>query len=421
MENENLKLVCCKEVLNLPLAIPVYQRPYKWKTDSALLLFNDIYSSYKEKKSEYRIGSIILYKNEDKSEIVDGQQRLTTLAILLYCVKEIGKANNKEIDVPNSSLLTERMFNKLSQNAIIENYKILKTRCEDIKGELDSFSTFLLEKCTFVQIIVESQQEAFQFFDCQASRGKPLAPHDLLKAYHLREISDENIETKRTLIEEWEKIDQKELASFFYYNLYPLVRWYKNKSGLYYSEEKINTFKGIKRSNKFNHAIYHIKNSKNKKFQLTQPIIAGTHFFKYVSHYFKLCKKIREKLENKNKYAFINRSGAGFYYIKNLFTNVALFFQDRFNEESLTDGKLDILCKWAYSLRLVMQSVKIETVDNYAVSGHSRINKGLKYFERIAEMQEPSELDTIVLEDISTEMLDEYNTKKYEDIRKELF
>ena len=85
MENKKLSLVSCSEVFLLKLSIPIYQRPYKWSANSASLLFNDIYNSYKDEKDEYRIGSIILHKNKnDEYDIVDGQQRLTTLAILLY-------------------------------------------------------------------------------------------------------------------------------------------------------------------------------------------------------------------------------------------------------------------------------------------------------------------------------------------------
>lgn len=428
MENKKLSLVSCSEVFLLKLSIPIYQRPYKWSANSASLLFNDIYNSYKDKKDEYRIGSIILHKNKnDEYDIVDGQQRLTTLAILLYCFEKLGK-NSCKCD------LLEKKFNNLSNNAIIENYKILNKHCKDIKEELDSFISYLLEKCTFVQIVVEKQQEAFQFFDSQNSRGKPLAPHDLLKSYHLREMNDETT-IKIELIERWELLNQNALASFFERNLYPLVRWYKNKSGLYYSEKRIKTFKGIKKSNNFHHAIYHkasclfvekanmlfdlFDDKDISKFQLTQPLIAGRNFFEYVLYYFDLYKKLLEKINL--KYAFIKKSGAGNTYIKTLFVNAVIFFVDRFNEEALTDAKLDFFARWAYSLRLVMQRIYMQTVNNYALKGHDRINSGLKLFERMSEMQSPDEMDDIILDDVLEKDLKEYKTEKYKDTWKEIF
>ena len=57
--------------------------------------------------------------------------------------------------------------------------------------------------------------EAFQFFDSQNARGKALYPHDLLKAYHLREMN--NVDTTETekVVKTWEDLDQKELSVLF--------------------------------------------------------------------------------------------------------------------------------------------------------------------------------------------------------------
>ena len=71
------------KILDKKLKIPNYQRPYTWSTKSALALFNDIFREYKNNKTEYRIGSTILHQESENYNIVDGQQRLTTLTILL--------------------------------------------------------------------------------------------------------------------------------------------------------------------------------------------------------------------------------------------------------------------------------------------------------------------------------------------------
>ena len=75
-------------------------------------------------------------------------------------------------------------------------------------------------------------RKAFQFFDSQNSRGKALSPHDLLKSYHLREMNDESESDKIEIIQAWENKNQSELEDLFADNLFPLVRWYKNKNGL---------------------------------------------------------------------------------------------------------------------------------------------------------------------------------------------
>ncbi len=71
MEHENLKIISLKEALKLNLSIPNYQRPYRWGTESASLLFSNIYSAYKSNIPEYRIGSIVLHNNNNELEIVD--------------------------------------------------------------------------------------------------------------------------------------------------------------------------------------------------------------------------------------------------------------------------------------------------------------------------------------------------------------
>ena len=65
--------------------IPSYQRPYTWEEQHASVLFDDLYNFFQtEKEDEYFLGSIVLIKQEGKpyAEVIDGQQRLTTLTIL---------------------------------------------------------------------------------------------------------------------------------------------------------------------------------------------------------------------------------------------------------------------------------------------------------------------------------------------------
>jgi uncharacterized protein with ParB-like and HNH nuclease domain len=69
--------------------IPSYQRPYAWTVDEASELFDDLYDFYQREEEEtYFLGSIVLIKEEDKNyaEVIDGQQRLTTLTILLASI-----------------------------------------------------------------------------------------------------------------------------------------------------------------------------------------------------------------------------------------------------------------------------------------------------------------------------------------------
>lgn len=435
MENENFKIVTVRELLNENLKIPEYQRPYSWSTESALILVNDLYEAYSNKVPEYRIGSVILNNiiNENKSaklNIVDGQQRLTTISIMFFVFGELIKGRDYE----HMSKLLDEEYNNLSSKAIVNNYDVIKRKIKGIdKKQLEEYIEYILENCTFVKIIVENEQEAFQFFDSQNSRGKELAPHDLLKSYHLREMDEVEEKNKVEIINMWENINQKKLKDFFADNLYPLVRWYKSKEGINYSIKQLKVFKGIKENNDYNFSIYNTaanryieklnakgiyKRNSGKvmnQFQLTQPIIAGRRFFHYILHYVKLYDEIDRYVKSKFKQEELIISGSGDSYVYNMFINAIIFYVDKFNMDSLTDDRLYFLYKWAFSLRLCMRAVYRESVNKYAQGKSDRINSGLNMFTMIFEMQEPMELDTIVLQDVSKDKFENYetNVKKY--------
>ena len=231
------ELICIRGLFEHNLSIPDYQRPYRWKVGNAQILFDDLYASFKKnKEGEYRIGSIVLYYDNINNEykIIDGQQRITTLLILLYCLGH------------KDTLLKNLKYSNISGKAIKDNQRALKEKCKNIKSEEKAFSDFILDNCTFIEIVTENEADSFIYFDSLNSKGKPLSPHDLLKAYHLREASGECEETKKVLVEKWEKADEGDnLFYFFFYNLYPIVRWSNGLDGNYYDKDKINTFKGI--------------------------------------------------------------------------------------------------------------------------------------------------------------------------------
>lgn len=65
--------------------IPRYQRPYKWENDQVKQLWDDIYSAYEDNVNNYFLGSVITAKNDSSIDVIDEQQRMTTLMIF-FCV-----------------------------------------------------------------------------------------------------------------------------------------------------------------------------------------------------------------------------------------------------------------------------------------------------------------------------------------------
>lgn len=406
-----------QELLGMKLTLPSYQRPYSWSVKSTNTLFLDTYHAYQEGIREYRIGSVILHKENEKYNVVDGQQRLTTLSILLYC-----------LDDEASGLLQEK-YNQLSNDVIVTNFRILSKRISELsKDEQSKYKEYLLEQCSAVQIVTDSVQEAFQFFDSQNTRGKELAPHDLLKSYHLREMDEEDEHQKIRMINRWENVNQNELNDLFKSYLYPLTQWYKGKNGLGYSSSKIDVFKGIKTTNVFNYAIYHkasnlfveqfnangsselLASRALNQFQLTQPLMAGKRFFNYALHYGKQLEQIQNVINKVHTNEQIPDRRSGDIYIKQLYECVLLFFADRFGIENLSKGVIQQLYSWSYSLRLTMNAVYPQTINKYAQGGHERVNEGLDLFSEISEMNSAEELKLIVLEQPNIE---DKNKEKY--------
>lgn len=417
---EELKITNLKDLLELNLTLPSYQRPYSWSVKSTNTLFLDTYNAYEENLDDYRIGSIILHKENGRYNIVDGQQRLTTLSILLYC-----------LGAKTQGLLQED-YNQLSNNVILTNFNILYQRINELpKNKVNGYKKYLLERCSAVQIVTNNEQEAFQFFDSQNSRGKELAPHDLLKSYHLREMENENEYQKIDIINQWENLDQDNLENLFKIYLFPLTQWYKGKNGLGYSANKIDVFKGIKHTNVANFALYHkasnlfveqfnasgndelLATSSLNQFQLTQPLIAGKRFFNYTLHYNELLNDIRELLEKDFSNEQMPDKGSGDLYTKQLYEAALLFFADRFGIQNLSKGIIQQLYSWSYSLRLTMHAVYLESINKYARGNHERLNKNLDLFTQISEMNHAEDIKLIVLEQPE---IANNNDKKYDNI-----
>lgn len=416
---DELKIIQIKELLTMNLTLPSYQRPYSWSVKSTNTLFIDTYEAFKDGINEYRLGSVILHKEAPgKYNIVDGQQRLTTLSILLYCLGD-----------DKQSMLKEG-YGRLSNDIIVTNFGVLFRRTNELSiNERQKYKDYLLNQCTTVQIVTDSEQEAFQFFDSQNSRGKELAPHDLLKSYHLREMNSEVENLKVKIINRWENVNQDDLDDLFKSYLYPLTQWYRRKNGLGYSSSKIDSFKGIKGVNIYNYSVYHkasnlyveqfnangsneILASKSlNQFQLTQPLIAGRRFFYYTLHYGKLLEKIQKQISRFHKQGEIPSRRSGDIYIKQLYECSLVFFADRFGLESLTQSVMQLLYSWSYSLRLTMHAVYPQTINKYSIGQHERLNYGMDMFTTIGEMTDPEELKLLTLNQPSIE---NNNKEKYE-------
>lgn len=232
------------------LTIPFYQRPYRWQTTHVETLLNCIKDNLRNE--EYRMGSIILHENENnKLDIVDGQQRLTTLSLLFLSIDE--KTPYK--------LNCEYRHLESKQN-IYRNYNFIKNWLKQLDDKnYDAFQKFVLDKCSVVVITTEDLSEAFQMFDSQNGRGKELQAYNLLKAYHLRAIDNDTnqisiTDEKKEIDRKWEKSvlmktcdSEESLLKYIVNELYRIRQWSKNEKAWSFSKTKVKEFKGVQFNN----------------------------------------------------------------------------------------------------------------------------------------------------------------------------
>jgi len=166
------------------LTIPEYQRPYSWNDEQVTDLLDDLIEAYENKKDNYLIGNMIFYRNKNKIELVDGQQRSTTIALIL-------KVLNYKVEFLNQKV------NTLSIKSIQKNYNLIKNRLENYSRKED-FLEYLKNKIIVTTINTNDIDEAFMLFDSQNTRGKPLSKKDLLKVHHLRFVN--NYKTQKSIL-----------------------------------------------------------------------------------------------------------------------------------------------------------------------------------------------------------------------------
>ena len=403
------------------LSIPNYQRPYKWTAKNVIQLLDDIVDAKNNNKETYRVGTLILHYESSNStyNIVDGQQRTITFSLLLMALGADSLKFMKQSVADNPK-------NKIN---IPNNYRILKRRADNLVNgnEKKDLLEYIKGNCELIVVITEDLSEAFQFFDSQNARGKKLYPHDLLKAYHLREMKEKDAAETEMVVKGWEDLPQNELSRLFSDYLYRIKEWTKGNKAYELNEHNINKFKGINQNDHFPYAHFFkgafayadmvnhssmpfVSGIRNlKPFQLDTPIIAGKPFFDYAKHYYTILKDI----QNNDKYEgyFINdveivktldlrkyKNGVGNRITRLLFDTSVLLYVDRFcpterparTDMAMFDQFVVFAFIWAYSLRAQYKNLGWLSAQNY-IMGSEMINS-FNIYKSITEADSPGAL-----------------------------
>ena len=452
------KVITLNELYQRSLSIPDYQRPYKWTEKHVRTLFDDLdyfvagitTKNRDDDRYKYRLGTIVLHKPtliirtknhndcyqrhlrkivqyklpDAKKNIVDGQQRTLTFYLIWHAL-QARKSQLNRLILPEFSL--EIPACRMSQENLRRNYDVVEKLIDKPRSKpLEEYIDILLTKCEFVIVELSKLSEAFQFFDSQNSRGLDLHPHDLLKAYHLREFDPAEVACKAQAVQQWEQRNEKDVHRIFSQFLYPIRQWTKGEKAFYFGKEQVEGFKGLSlhQEDQFplsqSYRILHsmvdeYNNDRFRKvdnihlaypFQITQTMINGRRFFEWFSHYESkalallnsrdyddwvepllttaMSKKIWTVINGTNpkdyEYTGKNRTGDG--YVRKVLNAFLLAYYDRFGEAEFSNA-LEIGFIWAYSLRLKQSSIYESSIENHVI--------GQNLFRRLDQSLRPKD------------------------------
>lgn len=398
------------KLLGVNLDIPDYQRPYKWDILNIDDLLSDITNAINSADRygtgfKYRIGTIILHKTKNGVyDIVDGQQRIISLVLLKQCI-----APGFEC-----TILEKVFMNKVTQFNIHRNYEFIREWFSLKSNEVrKKFSKAFEDILEVIIIYVDKVSEAFQLFDSQNTRGKALDPHDLLKAYHLREMKKYPYEMEHA-VTKWEAKDTDKIRDLFDLYLFPIWNWSRGTKSRPFTAKEIDTYKGITEGSTYTYA--RRASRARPYFQITEPFIAGNDFFEMVEHYIYLLRDIKSEICNNPKFKDIKIvicggkdvempedmdkikfGSAGFGYTKNLFYCALLCYYDKFH--NFDEMAVKKLFSWAFMLRVDMENLGFGSINKYAIGDeNARYTNNVAMFSKISFARMHNEISGLQIE-----------------------
>lgn len=235
--------------------IPDYQRPYAWTETECLTLWDDLFefaipgnnADAFNTDEEYYLGPIVTFKNENnKLEIIDGQQRLTTLMLLLRafytrflqaqdeksiktresiekCIwktDEFGKPNMNELKIDSEvatdgdkeeflQILKTGEVEKNQKSKYAINFRFFQQKIEDFINNFSMYSAVfpirILNNCILLPIEADNQNTALRIFSTLNDRGMPLSDADIFKAQFYKYYTSKD--QKNDFIERWKDLE----------------------------------------------------------------------------------------------------------------------------------------------------------------------------------------------------------------------
>lgn len=252
MMDKNIRIIPVSKIFtNVHYIVPIYQRNYAWGVSEIEQLIEDIDSSIGDSNKNYFLGNLIVNQRDDNVyEVIDGQQRLTTLFLLESYLGMNFAKDGLRFEAREKSNRTLNMLSKGNKNELIEELASV----EILKGYqiIDSYFksnnidkndlTKKLESVFIVRVQVPQGIDLNHYFEIMNTRGEQLELHEIAKAKFLEVLDTEQDKKTAALI--WEKCSN--MDSYIQMNFDPSVRKYLFTDDWSSIRDNINDFDTIK-------------------------------------------------------------------------------------------------------------------------------------------------------------------------------
>lgn len=176
--------------------IPIYQRNYAWEREEICTLLKDVYDSM-QKNDTYYIGTLVTYKRGDNVyEVIDGQQRLTTIYIILKALGITDICNRLTYSarrISDDTIKRLPEFGEEYDRGIKNGYKYAEDGIKEIvAGRREEFKEFFLNKVHIIHYRVPKDVDLNHYFEVMNSRGEQLEKHEIIKARLSEKLSDKS-------------------------------------------------------------------------------------------------------------------------------------------------------------------------------------------------------------------------------------
>lgn len=216
-----------KEIFENKYSIPIYQRAYAWTEMEINTLIDDVYDYYvRDNSQKYYIGSLVVHTdNDDVISVIDGQQRLTTLSLVICYLKNETEYQDliNKIDVmlnfesrkrSTDIICALKNKDKLKKvidldNELVDGYRTIRKKFLEKNDSTSSFKfdkkyfQYLLENVILIKNELPRDTDLNHYFEIMNNRGEQLEKHEIVKSYLIGLVSKEDEKAKGVISEVW--------------------------------------------------------------------------------------------------------------------------------------------------------------------------------------------------------------------------